>query len=819
MREIRLALVLYGGVSLAIYIYGVVYEFWRLVLASRGAEKNAYTELLQRADVWATVDIVSGASAGGINGVLLGKALATGGDLASVRSLWVDGGDFGRLLRSRSEREPPSLLRTDLFETLVEQGLAAMDRGGTREPLVDVLDFFAPGTRLRPARRQTVDELGQVITQREYRKIFKLKFRKRGYNEADRSLGYDRNDFRPEMNPALGQVIRATSAFPVAFEPKLIDREDDNDVLFEKSDPSSAWFSDGGILHNKPFTEALSTIFSRAAERPVRRWLLAVEPDPEHFVPPPGTDVYPEAPEVVSKALMGIPRYESIAVDLESLEAHRRRVERARGLLRTVDKLAAAVDPGDLVNDDKFDALLEDQLLYAAYRLLRRDALAAAFCENITEAVAFTRPRQVEAVRTGAADFVAGLSDAALNGVNPGYEVRRTYYLLDRFATVRADLGAEADKDLRPFQRKLWAEFDRIAQLVWEEFQNPDNPRAAALQALRERVDADLASAVTAALERAAPELHAGLGKIRTRTAATCNELDDELAARGTPTAVSFETIHRRYELWDMFILPVDLLADAGERDRVGFIRISPEAATYVRKSAGDKLAGDALGHFGGFARKEWRENDILWGRLDAAEVIARILMEGKKREDVESAIATVQGEVVRDELPELQGDYRSYLEKNHNVGSETIAVIPMADRATFLLDAASVARNMMRRLGNARLSRGLPQLFRGAGRLLSFALMLFRWPVLAIWGRDPAVRRTFTLVVVFLAGWAVLSSVLVLLFDVADVGGRFWTLVGIALAIFVVWGVLRTLADRGSRPQSLRDHAGLGKSGAQKKA
>lgn len=41
----RFGLVLYGGVSLAIYIYGVVFEFWRLVRASRGAETNGWTEI------------------------------------------------------------------------------------------------------------------------------------------------------------------------------------------------------------------------------------------------------------------------------------------------------------------------------------------------------------------------------------------------------------------------------------------------------------------------------------------------------------------------------------------------------------------------------------------------------------------------------------------------------------------------------------------------------------------------------------------------------------------------------------------------------
>src|SRR5262245_57971625 len=114
-KEVRFGLVLYGGVSLAIYIYGVAYEFYRLVRASRGEEKNAWTEVLNAAGVSATVDIVSGASAGGINGILLGKALAAGGSMDSVRSLWVDDADLSDLLQSASEREPASLLRSARF--------------------------------------------------------------------------------------------------------------------------------------------------------------------------------------------------------------------------------------------------------------------------------------------------------------------------------------------------------------------------------------------------------------------------------------------------------------------------------------------------------------------------------------------------------------------------------------------------------------------------------------------------------------------------------------------------------------------------------
>ncbi len=74
-NEIRIGLVLYGGVSLAIYIYGVVLEFLRVVRAW-DLEDNDYSKILRKADSKIVVDIISGTSAGGINGVLLAKALS-----------------------------------------------------------------------------------------------------------------------------------------------------------------------------------------------------------------------------------------------------------------------------------------------------------------------------------------------------------------------------------------------------------------------------------------------------------------------------------------------------------------------------------------------------------------------------------------------------------------------------------------------------------------------------------------------------------------------------------------------------------------------
>src|SRR3954470_10970605 len=121
IREVRFGLVMYGGVSLAVYINGVAQELFRLVRATAprvgddtrlhfadadlDSTESIYRELGRRygepvlpappaapstASTTAppvrtrfVVDIISGSSAGGINGIYLGKALANDQQFAS----------------------------------------------------------------------------------------------------------------------------------------------------------------------------------------------------------------------------------------------------------------------------------------------------------------------------------------------------------------------------------------------------------------------------------------------------------------------------------------------------------------------------------------------------------------------------------------------------------------------------------------------------------------------------------------------------------------------------------------------------------------
>ena len=88
-KELRLALVCYGGISLAVYMHGITKEVWKLVRASAARRREGragpdteavYGDLLdvigEQVDLRVIVDIIAGASAGGINGILLADAIA-----------------------------------------------------------------------------------------------------------------------------------------------------------------------------------------------------------------------------------------------------------------------------------------------------------------------------------------------------------------------------------------------------------------------------------------------------------------------------------------------------------------------------------------------------------------------------------------------------------------------------------------------------------------------------------------------------------------------------------------------------------------------
>ncbi|MFZ2156108.1 MAG: patatin-like phospholipase family protein, partial [Bradyrhizobium sp.] len=132
-KELRIALVCFGGASLAIYMHGVTKEILKLVRASSALhtiiipEKRSaaaffdvrdrsdpefdteaiYFDLLRdigrTVDLRVIVDIIAGASAGGINGIMLARALSHDLPMGRLRELWLENADVTELLASEAK--------------------------------------------------------------------------------------------------------------------------------------------------------------------------------------------------------------------------------------------------------------------------------------------------------------------------------------------------------------------------------------------------------------------------------------------------------------------------------------------------------------------------------------------------------------------------------------------------------------------------------------------------------------------------------------------------------------------------------------------
>ncbi|MGB3721491.1 MAG: patatin-like protein [Pacificimonas sp.] len=117
-KDLRLALVCYGGISLAVYMHGITREVWKLLRASRaltaGDKRPAddteaiYYDVLSRVHkhvhLRVIADIIAGASAGGINGIFLAEAISSGRSLDPLVDLWLDKADIDELLDEEAKR-------------------------------------------------------------------------------------------------------------------------------------------------------------------------------------------------------------------------------------------------------------------------------------------------------------------------------------------------------------------------------------------------------------------------------------------------------------------------------------------------------------------------------------------------------------------------------------------------------------------------------------------------------------------------------------------------------------------------------------------
>ncbi|WP_041375981.1 patatin-like protein [Polymorphum gilvum] len=414
--ELRLALVFYGGVSLAIYMHGVSREVLNLVKASacHGAREapdgtcadlapsvRAYLDLFEAFEpeikLRVVVDAIAGASAGGVNGIMLARAIAHDLPLESHRDLWLANADVTRLakpqdgltrylksgmspvfdrmitsgLKSQIEsvetREKLRLLTQSRWFTPPFSGsrfigwmldaCAEMDKhwreGATLVPRGQTLDLFVTLTDYHGKRQRITLDDPAFIEEWEHRRILKFSCR-------HRTPGMIESALEPHYVPDLVFAARATSSFPGAFAPATIGEmdavlEQRGEVWFnrakfirdtlggEERDMMRRCFVDGSVVMNKPFAPVIEAIEERPAMREVVRRLVYVDPAPS--AGSSGVlegETVPGFFRVILASLAHIPRNEPVGDDLKAIEAKNRRARRLGELISAADPLVEA---------------------------------------------------------------------------------------------------------------------------------------------------------------------------------------------------------------------------------------------------------------------------------------------------------------------------------------------------------------------------------------------------------------------------------------------------------------------------------------------
>ncbi len=425
-KELRLGLVCFGGASLAIYMNGISSEILKLVRASRAYHsvtdkteragsrfedvapdrpyitdtEALYFELLQaishKIDLRVIVDVVSGASAGGINGIFLARALAHDLDFDPLRTMWLNLGDIEELMEEQTladrwskaylypflwmlgrrafrDEVPDPETRRKLFRFLRSrwfkppfsgthmltwmlnacENMGQADDKHTLMPSGHKLDLFVSLTNFYgQPRRLRLHDPREVL---EHQHGVTLNF---SYRHA--ASGAMQSEFADGNIPGLGFAARATSSFPGAFPPlRLMDLEDRigarrqpwpmRDSFLRKNFPHmsadmdtlrSMSFIDGGVTNNKPFGAAMGAIYERPAHREVDRRIIYVDPMPDNPDYLMERDRHAKLPgffRTILSALAEIPRREPIYADLSKIETQNKNARRVEATIQSTE--------------------------------------------------------------------------------------------------------------------------------------------------------------------------------------------------------------------------------------------------------------------------------------------------------------------------------------------------------------------------------------------------------------------------------------------------------------------------------------------------
>ncbi|RFU21663.1 DUF3376 domain-containing protein [Geodermatophilus marinus] len=706
-RELRVAVVLNGGVSLAVWMGGVTHELDLLRRASRvaagAAEEDvggvaghdravfdAWVDLCRGSDVGeVVVDVIAGTSAGGLNGTLLAAAVARGvpldppggGPRPRLRDIWDTSARLepGALLRGEDVQPAlASVLDGDFFRREIEQVVTGIDgsgRPGRRDPVT----LFVTATALGRSDRDHRDSFSRRFAVADHRRLYRFR------RTEDERVGYAPGDGPPatwwrggDAGPlvddfapadpsaakALVTAARASASFPLAFTPV----QEGPDLAHRRVLPASTlepdggrWLVDGGILDNAPFQPVLDAIARRPATEPVRRLLVYVVPS--RGAEPPSLDdaapggaagaEHPAWPAILGAAV-GFPREGDVRADMEYAA-----------------ELLGAGEATDVRPEVGPEALFREEVdgpTHAADGLFEqyRRARAVGGLQDVRETLARAR-----------ADSAVVLAPSA--GVRPAE-------LCARDLPWAPPPDPDAAFAPGPWRWGLGTA-ERVCRLLVRDLWDRDDVEPAAIRdvdAALLRVEAvrDAVAARLAADAASAPEDALGLvdwaaariAGLRVQEALThCLSAASAAYAAARRGAVADDTARRAGLVVEVATQAFTAHHRFQRTAQFEFLRLgpdvespladtTPEAQAAARACGDDKLYGTRLRHFAAFGLPGWRAWDWTAGRLDAQAHLARAVRGG----DVAAWTAAVQARTVRAELGLSPGEWADRRDRLH---------------------------------------------------------------------------------------------------------------------------------------------------------
>ncbi|MBZ0215438.1 MAG: patatin-like protein, partial [Fimbriimonadaceae bacterium] len=669
-------------------------------------------------DLRVVIDVIAGSSAGGVNGIMLARALAHDLNLDGQRHMWLENADIlhlmdtkasagrwskfyirpfvalamqGRLGEAAPEKETRDklslFLRSRWFhppfsgprfsswlfeanqgmEQLTGKDHSLLPTGHALDLFVSITDFYGHANKIA-----IHDPL--IIEEREHRHVLHFNFSKSATGEV-------KSDFGPESVPGLVFAARATSCFPGAF-PAASLREIDiilarrrmtwptrEAFIAEKfkglvdpdQDPANIRFVDGSVVNDKPFGVAIGAITGRPAHRQVMRRIVFVEPNPI------GSFTRVESGEpgffrMILSSLAEIPRNEPIHDELARINEFNDHIKLLRQVVRevqpTVDRFVDRILPASTKELRPSEAEISlwrstanDQAAseagYAFRSYFRLKVLKVAQrLEHLTGSVVMppghqtTEPQQQTGFfaalrKLGARGFGAdvGITTSVseseiefLKKFDVDFRVRRLRFVirklneLYRIAMGIPEIGPRTEW-IDDFKEILYGHLAEVKKRWDPDFYSPEI--ASGFRDNEERTSSE-GDAYAATLSEIGDAM--GLEKVDAAV--------DEIFAFMVLNSIPAEMRHELYAAYigfpffDVLSFPMMQWEDLDEFEEILIDRISPIDATAIR-SGGTReiLRGTSMRRFGGFFNRSYRENDYLWGRLNAADRLVDIIL------------------------------------------------------------------------------------------------------------------------------------------------------------------------------------------------